>query len=176
MRVLMDSTRMSEGFPAQGIPVQWQNFLLRHPDQDAIAPKVVAMTEAREAELLEVHNEVYQWPYVRDQGRDFWEIATPAGGDCEDLQLAVRAKLIGLGWPAGALRMLKCWRGSEPHAVLRIVSDRGCYIRCNTVPAIVPWFDLTNPILRFPYAWGVCWAGQNRWVWMNPPAAQAQAA
>lgn len=54
-----------------------------------------------------------------------WTV-NPVAGDCNDYALTKRSMLIGMGIPAGALRIgiTKTWRG-ESHAVLIVKTDAG---------------------------------------------------
>jgi predicted transglutaminase-like cysteine proteinase len=49
-------------------------------------------------------------------------VADPSqGGDCEDLALAARQKLLARGWPLGALRIAVGWtEQGEYHTVLSV--------------------------------------------------------
>lgn len=77
-------------------------------------------------DLNDAHSFMRNTPYVPDAGRDYWEPATPAGGDCEDIVLSARRLMIDRGWdyrrllvtlvqtPAGAM-----------HCVLLAILDFG---------------------------------------------------
>jgi predicted transglutaminase-like cysteine proteinase len=67
----------------------------------------------------------------------------PAGiGDCEDLVLLKRHKLIELGWPVGTLLVTVVLRpNGEGHAVLTVLTDRGDLVLDNLEPRILVWND-----------------------------------
>ncbi len=106
---LRASTEMPVGF-AVAPPPQWADFLERYPDQKAVRADVLDLLPPRLAELIQVSAQVREsCPYKRDSaGNDSWRILRDGEpGDCEDLALTVRARLVALGWPIGALRV--CW-------------------------------------------------------------------
>lgn len=160
-------TVMREGF-ACAPPSQWTAFVAT----DAGAPWRTAMpvrvpwTSFAAADLAEASAYGASLPYLPDAGRDAWRVAGAAGGDCEDISLAVAARLIGRGWPAGALRLTTCLRGGKGHAVLTVCAAApiGDLVWCNVVGEALPWRQLSDPSLPMPYAWIARWNGFDRWV------------
>jgi predicted transglutaminase-like cysteine proteinase len=69
--------------------------------------------------------------------------AYPAGaGDCEDLALLKRRKLIEKGWPVGALLVTVVLRpNGEGHAVLTVLTDRGDLVLDNLEPRVLVWSE-----------------------------------
>jgi predicted transglutaminase-like cysteine proteinase len=61
-------------------------------------------------------------------------------GDCEDIQLLKRRRLIEAGLPKRALRMAVVLdRAGAGHAVLLTYTDHGDFVLDNAVGAILPW-------------------------------------
>lgn len=74
-----------------------------------------------------------------DRGKDVWAINVSAG-DCEDYALTKRARLIRMGFPAGALRMAVARTSSgEGHAVLVVRSSDGDLVLDNRHSTIRRW-------------------------------------
>ena len=101
---------------------------------------------------------------VRDlikHGReDYWTLPLDGAGDCEDIALLKRQRLIALGWPSSALLMTVVRdRRGEGHAVLSVQTDHGSFILDNTTSSIRRW---TNT----PYVYYAKQSPENprRWV------------
>jgi predicted transglutaminase-like cysteine proteinase len=71
---------------------------------------------------------------------DRWDYPDDGQGDCEDIQLLKRKRLIDGGLPRRALRMAVVLdRVGAGHAVLLIHTDRGDFVLDNTVGAVLAW-------------------------------------
>lgn len=99
---------------------------------------------------IEVNRAVVFAPDAQVWGRDeYWE---PAGksGDCEDIALTKRQKLIGLGWPADALRMAVLLdEHGRLHAVLTVdvttpKGEPATYAMDNRLTHVEPWRRLNE--------------------------------
>lgn len=79
----------------------------------------VALTRQRADELHAVQDALRRIPRRDDRdlyGRgEYWRVADMRGGDCEDIALAARAKLLALGWPVEALRLATAWTEQRMH-------------------------------------------------------------
>lgn len=96
---------------------------------------------------------------------DVWEAADRAG-DCKDIALAKRKRLLALGWPPESLRMALAYteRG-EMHAVLTvdvysIEGRRGTYVLDNRFADVQPW----QMVSQYGYRW-VERAGPSQYAW-----------
>ncbi|HET8728448.1 MAG TPA: transglutaminase-like cysteine peptidase [Alphaproteobacteria bacterium] len=96
-------------------------------------------------------------------GRDSWRTLLPGEpGDCEDLALTKRERLIRAGLPVGALRPATCRLRGTPfapgdgHAVLTVETDLGTYV-LGVAGGAVPWHRSECD------SWGYRWAGAT-WV------------
>jgi predicted transglutaminase-like cysteine proteinase len=97
---------------------------------------------------------VYQTDQRRFGVADFWEPARKKG-DCEDMALAKRARLIDMGWPADDLRIAVAVdeRGAL-HAVLTVdvLSAKGApatYVMDSRFLHVEPWKRLSE----YGYSW-----------------------
>lgn len=85
---------------------------------------------------------------------DWWEPAVDKG-DCEDMVLAKRQKLMDMGWPADTLRIAVVIDGhGELHAVLTVdvVSQKGApatYVLDSHFQHVEPW----NLLGQYGYTW-----------------------
>lgn len=145
---------------------------------------VVIIDHAHWAQLEQVqsyvNNKVRYTENVRQFGMaDVWEIADREG-DCKDIALAKRKRLLELGWPPESLRMALAYteRG-EMHAVLTVdVSTaegrRGTYVLDNRFDHVEPW----QVVSQYGYRW-VERAGPSQYAWTyigNPMTLRIAAA
>lgn len=87
-------------------PAGWLDFCKRNADDPYCRP--LTLTRERRQQLETVLREVAALG-ARDDAAlfrrsDYWTSAGEQGGDCEDLALAARARLLALGWPPRTLR------------------------------------------------------------------------
>jgi len=72
---------------------------------------------------------------------EWWEYPTTRG-DCEDLALLKRRKLIAMGWPVGDLLMTVVrQKNGDGHAVLTVLTDKGDLVLDNLDPHVKVWSD-----------------------------------
>ncbi len=142
-----------------GVPNGWVDFLERRPDLACAFPAVVAMTAARFLRLSQVQTGVNaRVKYRRDIG-DKWEVADTEG-DCEDFALAKMVRLLGYGWPRGALRLALCMvtgpMRRQMHAVLQVETDHGTWVLDNR--------------MKYPRLWTRMIG--YRWLWRETPGSE----
>jgi len=95
---------------------------------------------------------------------DVWSLPVAGKGDCEDLALLKRKRLIERGWPSSTLLMTIVTTSSgEGHAVLTAVTDQGDYVLDTRTSAIRLW-------TQTGYEFYTRQAQNNpqRWVWIEP--------
>jgi predicted transglutaminase-like cysteine proteinase len=113
---------------------------------------VVILDQVHWAQLEQVQAEVdHKVAYVTDTERfgvpDWWEPAVDRG-DCEDIVLAKRDRLIRLGWPADLLRIAVVMDGrNELHAVLTVdvqsqAGRQATYVLDSHFSHVEPWTSL----------------------------------
>jgi predicted transglutaminase-like cysteine proteinase len=113
-----------------------------------------------------VNNTVRQLSDYAQYGRnEYWELPTPRGGDCEDLALLKKFRLIGEGVPADRLLMATVLdRQQRPHAVLVVRSHNGDFVLDSAGDRILNWRDTGYSFLRMqrpdaPSRWNAVLAG-----------------
>lgn len=91
---------------------------------------------------LEINRTIRYRPDPIDMGiADRWRVAVTEG-DCEDIALAKRQRLIELGFPAGAMRLaVGHVETGEGHAVLVLRTEGGDVILDNRRDDVVAWND-----------------------------------
>ncbi len=133
------------------------------------------LDEARWDQLTTLARAIQALPAVRDDERfrraEYWQAADAQGGDCEDMALLARARLLALGWPAAALRLALVWTETrEYHAVLTVDVVRhgapATYVIDNRFAWVIGWDALS----RHGYRWDVRQnAGRPGWSYVAKP-------
>ncbi|TZG29569.1 transglutaminase-like cysteine peptidase [Sphingomonas montanisoli] len=102
-------------------PAGWLGYCGRHAGDPGCGP--VALDDRRWRELEGALSSVAHVMRRHDR-REQWETAGKTG-DCEDIALAMRADLLGKGWPVEAVRLATAWteRG-DYHVVLTLDGAR----------------------------------------------------
>ena len=144
---------------------------------------VVIIDQAHWAQLEQVqrhvNNTVRYIENIRQFGSaDVWEIADREG-DCKDIALAKRKRLLELGWPPESLRMALAYTETgEMHAVLTVdvtttEGRRGTYVLDNRFAQVEPWQVMSE----YGYRW-VERAGPNHnaWTYIGNPLTLRMAA
>ena len=103
-------------------PESWLDYCRRTPSDTGC--QVTPLTAARWRQLQAAQADVLAIRWQSDQDRfgmpEYWAVATVAG-DCEDMALAARAKLLDQGWRPGSLRLTKAFTETlEMHVVLTV--------------------------------------------------------
>jgi predicted transglutaminase-like cysteine proteinase len=90
------------------------------------------------------------------------------GGDCEDYALEKRARLLALGWPMEALRLVTVHApGVGLHAVLVVNTDRGDFVLDNLQAR-------PRPVNELDYAWLLGQRDSNLLAWGLASIAQRE--
>jgi predicted transglutaminase-like cysteine proteinase len=120
----------------------------------------IALTAEREQQMRSVNSDVNRTiRQVADRGADVWSLPRKGEGDCEDIALLKREKLIALGWPTSVLLMTVARdRQGYGHAVLTVVTDRGDFILDNKttqirLPAATGYQYYSRQSAFSPHAW-----------------------
>jgi predicted transglutaminase-like cysteine proteinase len=154
-------------------PFGYIDFCVHHPldcKGGTDAPSRMRLTPARWAELGTVNDAVNALPEVSDAENygigEHWTYATARGGDCEDITLEKRRRLLALGWPAETL-LITTTKAEEPqgdgHALLTVVTDMGDFVLDNQNTSIRLWSDA-------PYHWRARQSRERPYVWVNADA------
>jgi predicted transglutaminase-like cysteine proteinase len=143
---------LSTSIPTSGFEARptlaWTEFCTRNPaectidrseasritlDPDAWS-RIVAINQQVNLAIAPVPDDVH-WGV-----EDRWDYPDDGQGDCEDIQLLKRQRLVDAGLPRRALRMAVVLdRAGAGHAVLLVHTDRGDFVLDNTVGAVLPW-------------------------------------
>lgn len=156
-------------------PAGWLDFCKRNADDPYCRP--LSLTSERRQQLNAVHRAVASLG-ARDDARlfqrtDYWTSAGAQGGDCEDLALAARSRLMELGWPPRSLRLAMAWTEKGIyHAVLTVdVEHKGrlaTFVLDSRFEDVRGWDELTTRGYRWDRRQA---AGLPYWV--TVPAANA---
>lgn len=107
------------------------------------ATDVMTMTPARMAQLRTVNRSVNREFTQREDAAgvagDHWGLPSADGGDCEDLAIMKKAKLLKLGWPASTLLLTVGTLNGAGHAVLTVRTSDGDLVLDNLTDTIKPW-------------------------------------
>jgi predicted transglutaminase-like cysteine proteinase len=141
-------------FLAAGGPAKptraWAAFCASAPDDCDVnlrEPAVIRYSRTAWADLVAVNAAVNEAVVARTDFdhwgvSDRWDYPTDGVGDCEDIQLEKRRRLVALGYPARAMRMAVVLNPEgEGHAVLLVRTDRGDYVLDNRIGAVLPWWQ-----------------------------------
>lgn len=133
-------------------------------------PRALHLTHDQLAQLDEVNsavNSLKQFEDHDDHGHtEHWDFAGENGGDCEDLSLEKRRRLIGLGWPRDALLIATVRHREaadapgEGHAVLVLATADGDLVLDNLNDDILHWSDT-------PYEWTEMQSRERPFVWVS---------
>ncbi len=152
---------------ATSIPIGHAEFCRSHPADCSPNASVVAMVELTQKlwqQLLNVNASVNA-EIVPETDANLYHVAEfwtyPHGfGDCEDIALAKRQKLINAGWPASTLLMSVVRESNgEGHAVLMVRTDRGDLVLDNQDGMVRVWNDTS-----YHYVKRQSQADQGAWV------------
>lgn len=107
----------------------------------------VNLSAERERQLrrvnVSVNASVREEPDIVTEGAaDFWTPAT-AVGDCEDIAILKKQRLLDLGWPASSLLLtvVRPKYSDEGHTLLTVRTDRGDLVLDNLTDRISHWSD-----------------------------------
>jgi len=162
-------------------PPAFHEFCRSYPEECRprnVSSSPVTLDNLKIAQLRQVNQSVNrsirQVSDLINHGReDYWTLPLSGTGDCEDIALLKRQRLIAMGWPSSALliTIVRDRRG-EGHAVLSVQTDQGSFILDNKASSIRRW---TNT----PYSYYAKQSPENpmRWVAItNTSAGVAQVA
>jgi len=152
----MKTSRFLSEFGETLPPIGYVNFCRSHAEDclpgDRHATRV-ELTPERWQELQQVNTYVNTTiePATDEELYNLPEYWTYPGskGDCEDYVLLKRRYLIGLGWPASALRITVVLDDQDAgHAVLTVATDRGDLVLDNQEPEILPWLETSYTFVK----------------------------
>jgi predicted transglutaminase-like cysteine proteinase len=128
----------------------WAAFCDANPAECAVdvsEPAVIRYTSAFWTDLVTVNTTVNETVIAATDldhwgVSDRWDYPSDGVGDCEDIQLEKRRRLVALGYPERAMRMAVVLNPEgEGHAVLLVRTDRGDFVLDNRIGAVLPWWQ-----------------------------------
>jgi predicted transglutaminase-like cysteine proteinase len=140
-------------------------FCRQFPGQcmPSVTQRRVVVTPEKLAELEEVNTRVgMEIGFVSDwdnyRKHEWWTLPLNGYGDCEDIAIEKRRRLIRLGWPASALLLTVVLDKGSGHAVLTVRTRQGDLILDNLNPRILPWSEtgyvyISRQTARDPRQW-----------------------
>ena len=74
---------------------------------------------------------------------DYWALPTSGLGDCEDIALAKRVRLVDMGYPSAALRLAFVFTPDalSAHCVLTAETTLGTFVLDSFTDAVVHWAE-----------------------------------
>lgn len=156
-------------------PLGWVEFCKRNAGD----PSCEARPLDKESwnELQGAQAEIRSIRYVEDRQNygkaEYWQVADKSG-DCEDLALAARQRLLAEGWPASVLRLASVFTETrETHAVLTVEVNRGgkreTLVIDNRNPEVMSW----NQLKQKGY-WFVTRQAAHGGEWVTIPDGQGK--
>ncbi|MDG4649889.1 transglutaminase-like cysteine peptidase [Roseibacterium sp. SDUM158017] len=150
-------------------PTQYADFCTRHPAACELtgAPRL-EWTDALHGQLEAVNRTVNaEVEFVSDMDslglEEHWDFPVECRGDCEDLVLEKRERLVGLGLPRAALTIAFAFHEVDffPHAVLLAETSAGTLVLDNLYDEVVCWDAL-------PYRFTRREAPDGSWLRFDP--------
>jgi len=120
-------------------PPGWVGFVARHPEEAAVErlhPQKVRMNPELYAQLDQVNRAVNETTRIRREFGDTWDYPVNGEGDCEDMALEKRRRLIDLGFPRQALLITAVMLDGRGHALLAVRTTNGDLLLDNLTWAI----------------------------------------
>jgi predicted transglutaminase-like cysteine proteinase len=152
-------------------PIGWVQFCSENAadcQQRSPAARTLTLTSAAFAQLarvnMTVNREIEQ---ISDQEHfgveEYWTYPVDGKGDCEDLVLEKKRRLIALGVPREAL-LITVVRDlvGDGHAILTVVTDRGDYILDNFTNEVKLWHETGYRFIKRQAQ-----TDPNQWVSLN---------
>lgn len=154
-------------------PFGYIDFCVHHP-RDCMGgsddPTRMALTPEHWLMLERINDAVNALPTISDQNHydidDIWTYPDAEGGDCEDMALEKRRRLMAAGWPSDALLITTATtRDGEGHAVLIAAMKEGDFVLDNLEKIVRLWSDT-------PYHWRARQSQRRPYIWLNADPAR----
>lgn len=168
---------ISQSIQAQGAAgptPAWIRFCEQVPNEctvNAAEPATINLDQDTWAALIQANEQVNgEILAVTDQDHwgepDRWDYPDDGMGDCEDIQLLKRKRLVEKGLPRRAMRMtVVIDEEGEGHAVLMVRTDRGDLILDNKTDDVLPWQQTGYSFVKGEGA------DTMVWVWLGDETA-----
>ncbi|RVT89678.1 transglutaminase-like cysteine peptidase [Sphingomonas crocodyli] len=134
-------------------PAGWLNFCGQHADDPSC--KVVQLDQTRWKELQAVQASLRSIQRVSEKKgqADLWQVADRQG-DCEDIALLARARLLAAGWPLSSVRLATAWtENGDYHTILTVDAVKNgtpvTYVLDNRFAVVLSYQKLADIGYRF---------------------------
>ena len=131
---------------SEAAPSQYAEFCSREPKACELSGQPIIDWEATRSRLEQINREVNAditlVPDTIGEGaEECWEFPVDGTGDCEDLALEKRRRLVAEGLPSAALNMAIVHHRTQffPHAVLLAETTSGTRVLDNLIEEIICW-------------------------------------
>ena len=152
-------------------PIGWVQFCRENGAECGVRSSLardVQLTSASFSQLVRINLAVNrQIEQVTDQElfgvEEYWTYPVNGKGDCEDIVLEKKRRLVAAGWPREALliTVVRDLRG-DGHAVLTVKTDRGDYVLDNHVDEVKLWHETGYRFIKRQSQ-----TNPNAWVSLN---------
>lgn len=146
-----ESRRLQASLPAGAVtspPIGWVQFCTENPSECRMRfsrAREIQLTPAAFAQIarvnIQVNREIEQVSDLEHFGvEEYWTYPVDGKGDCEDLVLEKKRRLVIMGFPREALLITVVRdHNGEGHAVLTVVTSRGDYVLDNFTNELKLW-------------------------------------
>jgi len=125
------------------------DFCRRNPTEcDMTGPEVLAFDTSVEQALRLVNKDVNKGiVFALDQDQygveEYWDYPRTGKGDCEDIALEKRARLVRKGFPRSTLRLaiVVHWEHLSSHCILTVETTAGTYVLDSFSDVVSVWYD-----------------------------------
>jgi predicted transglutaminase-like cysteine proteinase len=125
----------------------YKKFCLRNPGECNLSGQaIIELTPEIWKQLLDVNSTVNRdidlfFDKDQYQKEEFWTYPISGFGDCEDIALEKRSRLVKIGFPRGSLRIAIGYHKETltSHAVLTVETKQGTYVMDSTNDQIHIW-------------------------------------
>jgi predicted transglutaminase-like cysteine proteinase len=149
----------------------WVEFCEKYPAECKVnpgEPEIIQHTPQSWDTMLKINQLLnYEIKPISDLdhwGRDdVWDLAEDGSGDCEDIQLLKRKRLVEAGFPRRALRLsVVIDEDGTGHAVLLALTTQGTFVLDNRRDAVLHWNQTGYEFISREANSG------DRWVYLVP--------
>jgi predicted transglutaminase-like cysteine proteinase len=129
--------------------VPYQDFCFRNPGKCNLSGQTIIEINPKVwKQLTDVNitvNRDISLVFDKDQYQkeEFWTYPDSGFGDCEDIALEKRHRLVNIGFPRGSLRIAIGYhkKNLTSHAVLTVETKQGTYVMDSTNDQIQIWYE-----------------------------------
>jgi len=129
--------------------IPYKEFCLTNPGEcDLTGQSTIVIAPETWKQINTINNNVNRDVYLsfdkdQYQKEEYWTYPNNGFGDCEDIALEKRARLVRIGYPRGALRIAIVHHKQTliSHAILTVETTQGTYVMDSTTGAVYIWYQ-----------------------------------